>query len=67
MVMTKDQLNGKGARLRVELAAAHAEPDSNLGRGGRIDRIARELDDVDRALGLHVPNAVAESAASQPD
>jgi hypothetical protein len=50
--MTNDQLTGKYARLRTELEAAYAEPAWNLGRAGRIDRIALELIQVERALAV---------------
>lgn len=48
--MTPEQLTGKYTRLRCELAAAYAEPEVNLGRTGRIDRIAEEMADIERAL-----------------
>jgi hypothetical protein len=50
--MTNDQLTGKYTRLRNELEAAYAEPGCNLGRGGRIDRIANELVEIERTLAV---------------
>jgi hypothetical protein len=50
--MTNNQLTGKYARLRIELEAAYAEPAWRLGRTGRIDRIASELIDTERALAV---------------
>ena len=54
-MMTDDQLTGKYARLRSELAAAYAEPAWSLGRTGRtgrIDRIADELAAIERTLAV---------------
>ena len=68
--MTNDQLTGKYARLRTELAAAYAEPTWNLGRAGRIDRIALELIQVERALAMQRLGArlisVDESRTERP-
>lgn len=50
--MTNNQLTGKYARLRNELEAAYAEPAWSLGRTGRIDRIAAELIETERALAV---------------
>lgn len=50
--MTNDQLTGKYTRLRNELDAAYAEPGWSLGRGGRIDRIANELAEIERTLSV---------------
>ena len=50
--MTNDQLSGKYTRLRNELEKAYAEPVWNIGRGGRIDRIANELAEIERALAV---------------
>ena len=50
--MTPEQLTGKHARLRLELAEAHAAP---AWRAGRIDRIAEELAEIERALALAQP------------
>ena len=50
--MTSDQLTGKYARLRRELAAAHAEPATSAGRSGRIDRIASELAVLEHSLAV---------------
>ena len=52
MTMTNNQLTGKYARLRAELAAAHAESPWSLGRTGRIDRIAREVSEIERTLAV---------------
>jgi hypothetical protein len=51
-MMTDDQLTGKYARLRSELAAAYGEPAWSLGRTGRIDRIAGELAVIERTLAV---------------
>ena len=48
--MTLDQLTGKYARLRAELAEAYAEPEWSACRSGHIDRIAGELIETERAL-----------------
>jgi hypothetical protein len=48
--MMNEQLTGKHARLCSELAAARAEPPWSRGRTGRIDRIANELIEIERAL-----------------
>lgn len=50
--MTNNQLTGKYARLRAELAAAHSESSWSLGRAGRIDRIARDLSEIERTLAV---------------
>jgi hypothetical protein len=50
--MTPEQLAGKYARLRHELAQAYAEPLSNHSRSGLIDRIAAELLELERRLTL---------------
>lgn len=50
--MTNNQLTGKYARLRNELEAAYSEPAWSLGRTGRIDRIAAELIETERALAV---------------
>lgn len=50
--MTNNQLTGKYARLRMELEVAYAEPAWSLGRAGRIDRIAAELIETERALAV---------------
>jgi hypothetical protein len=50
--MTNDQLTGKYTRLRNELEVAYAEPAWNLGRSGRIDRIANELAEIERVLAV---------------
>ena len=51
--MTPEQLTGKHARLRQELAEAHSEP---AWRAGRIDRIADELAETERALATQQPS-----------
>lgn len=56
--MTNDQLTGKYARLRDELAAAYAEPISAPTRSGRIERLAAELLEIETRL------AVLQGAAS---
>jgi hypothetical protein len=49
--MTFDELAGRYARLRRELAEAYAAPDWS---GALIDRLAAEIVSVERALGsLH--------------
>lgn len=50
--MTNNQLTGKYARLRNELAAAYAESTWSVGRSGRIDRIAGELAEIERTLAV---------------
>ena len=45
--MTREQLTGKHARLRQELADAYSAP---AWRVGRIDRIADELAETERAI-----------------
>jgi hypothetical protein len=50
--MTPDQLAGKYARLRHELAQAYSEPISSHSRSGLIDRIAAELIELERRLAL---------------
>ena len=50
--MTLEQLTGKHARLRHELALAYAAPDWGT---GRIDRLAEELADTERALANNQP------------
>lgn len=52
ITMTLDQLAGKHARLRQELADAYAAP---AWRVGRIDRIAEELAAVERAMATGQP------------
>ena len=51
--MTPEQLTGKHARLRQELADAYSE---SAWRAGRIDRIADELAQTERALAGHQPS-----------
>jgi len=68
--MTSNQLTGKYARLRSDLEAAYAEPAWNLGRTGRIDRIANDLAAVERALavqrlGARLINVDEESPAER--
>ncbi len=61
--MTHDQLTGKYARLRHELAEAYAEPDWSACRSGHIDRIAKELVETERALASsRVPRFGGERA-----
>jgi hypothetical protein len=55
--MTHEQLNGKYTRLRAELAAAYAEPESCPGRSGRLDRIASDLVTIERTLAAQRPAA----------
>ena len=50
--MTPEQLTGKHARLRQELADAYS---SSAWRAGRIDRIADELAETERALATNQP------------
>ena len=50
--MTLEQLTGKYARLRQELVDAYSASDW---RSGRIDRIAEELADTERALAAYPP------------
>lgn len=50
--MTHDQLTGKYTRLRRELEAAYAERAWTPGRSGRIERIAGELIQIERALAV---------------
>jgi hypothetical protein len=67
--MTNNQLTGKYARLRAELAAAHAESTWSMGRAGRIDRITSELAEIERTLAVQRLGArlinVDESQAEQ--
>ncbi len=62
--MTYDQLTGKYARLRSELAAAYTPSTWSLS-AGHIERIARELEAIERALGagrlLCVPGRAAST------
>jgi hypothetical protein len=48
--MTPEQLTGKHARLRQELAEAYLAP---AWRAGRIDRIAEELVETERAMAVN--------------
>jgi hypothetical protein len=50
--ITPEQLTGKHARLRQELAEACLAPAS---RAGRIDRIAEELAQTERAMANTQP------------
>lgn len=50
--MTNDQLSGKYARLRHELAQAYEQPLSSATRSGLIERLAMELMDLERRLAL---------------
>ena len=50
--MTPEQLTGKHARLRQELAEAYSAP---AWRVGRIDRIAEELAETERAMASGQP------------
>ena len=50
--MTPEQLTGKHARLRQELAQACSAP---AWRAGRIDRIAEELAETERAMASAQP------------
>lgn len=50
--MTPEQLTGKHARLRLELAEAYLAPAWRL---GRIDRIAEELAETERAMASSQP------------
>lgn len=50
--MTLEQLTGKHARLRLELAEANSAP---AWRVGRIDRIAEELAETERAMASSQP------------
>lgn len=65
--MTNDQLEGKYARLRDELAAAYAEPISAPTRSGRIERLAAELQEIEMRLavlqGAAAPIQSVEAAA----
>ena len=69
MTPTREQLIGKHARLRGELAAAYDEPHDSFGRNGRIERISRELAEIELALmtGPVIDAAAAEMAASRND
>jgi hypothetical protein len=49
--MKLEQLMGKYARLRRELELVYAKPLFTAGRSGWIDRVARELLEVERQLG----------------
>lgn len=51
--MTPEQLSGKHARLRQELAQAYSE---SAWRAGRIDRIADELVQTEKALATNQPS-----------
>jgi hypothetical protein len=56
--MNTYQLLGKYSRLRGELNAAYAEQAWALGSTGRIDRIAKDLAEIESILaaqGLSVP------------
>ena len=55
--MTPDQLAGKYARLRHELAQAYTEPPHHGSRSGLIDRIGAELLDIERRLALLEPGS----------
>jgi len=57
--MTNDQLIGKYTRLRQELTQAYAEPVASATRGGRIDRLASELMELERRLALLQEPALA--------
>ena len=50
--LTPEQLAGKRARLRLELAEAYSAP---AWRVGRIDRIAEELAEIERAMASSHP------------
>jgi hypothetical protein len=50
--MTNDQLNGKYARLKLELTQAFAAP---AWRVGQIDRLADDLADTERELAATQP------------
>jgi len=50
--MTPEQLTGKHARLRQELADAYS---ALTWRAGRIDRIAEELVETERAMASNQP------------
>jgi len=50
--MTPEQLSGKHARLRQELAEAYS---ASMWRAGRIDRIAEELVETERAMASSQP------------
>lgn len=64
--MTHDQLAGKYARLRAELAQAYAEPEWSTCRSGHIDRIAGELVETERALASgRVPRHGAPEAVER--
>ncbi len=62
--MTNDQLSGKYARLRTELAEAYAEPEWSACRTGHIDRIANELLETERALASGGAQRYPESDAA---
>ena len=61
--MTNDQLMGKYTRLRQELTQAYSEPVSSATRGGRIDRLAAELMDLECRIALLQTSAPATPAA----
>lgn len=63
--MTNDQLIGKYTRLRQELTHACAEPESSTARSGLIDRLARELMDLERRIALLEEPAAA--VVAEPD
>jgi hypothetical protein len=63
--MTNDQLIGKYTRLRHELTQAYADPASSTARNGLIDRLARELMDLERRIALlQAPQA---ALVAEPD
>jgi len=57
--MTNDQLIGKYTRMRQELEQAYAEPVSSATRSGLIDRLAKELLDLERRIALLQPPPAA--------
>ena len=63
--LTHEQLARKQGRLRRELAATRVEPSWGRGRSGRLERLGRELAEIELALmtGLSIDAAAAESAA----
>jgi uncharacterized membrane protein YccC len=65
--MTNDQLAGKYARLRQELAQAYGQPLSSATRSGLIERLAAELMELERRLALLQKNEQAPVGSQHDD
>lgn len=67
--MNTYQLLGKYTRLRGELNAAYAEQAWAMGCTGRIDRIAKDLAQIESILaaqGLSVPPILIDESPALP-